>query len=97
MKRWWWVPGAALLAGAAAVLLWPLRAEGVRGSALRPSYGDLGWFAYGPLPEHPTTDDLRAAGVVVPQDAVTRRREVAGAIAVGGVLLLVAGAALRRR
>ena len=98
MKRWLWVPGAALVVAALAALLWPLRADGLRGNALRPTYGDFGWFAYAPVPDHPTTDDLRAAGVRVPQDAVARQREVAAALAAGGaVLLLGAAVVLRRR
>jgi hypothetical protein len=82
------------LAGALVVLLWPLHANGVSGTALLPRYHDFGWVAYdGPsLPaDRPLTlDDLRHAGVRVPQDVVERRRRIA-AVEFAAVLVVVLG------
>lgn len=82
---------------AVAVLLWPIHANGVTGNAVRPHYEDYGWFAYAPTPEHPTTDDLRAGGVRVPQDVVAARRHLAAGIAAAGVVVTGAGVGVRRR
>lgn len=92
MKRIALLLAALALAAAGAVLLWPLHATGVSGNALRPSYSDFGWFAYAPMPEHPTTDDLRAGGVRVPQDVVSERRRIALGLGVVGLVLAGAGA-----
>jgi hypothetical protein len=87
---------AALAVAAAAVLLWPLDANGVTGNALRPDYRHFGWFAYAPIPEHPTTDDLRDAGVRVPQDVVDDRRHLAAALGATGLALACGGLVVRR-
>jgi hypothetical protein len=84
----------ALAAAAAAVVLWPLHANGVSGTALWPRYADFGWTTFAPLPTHPTMADLRAAGVAFPQDLVRHRRHVAEVLAVASLLAVgVAGAA----
>jgi hypothetical protein len=90
------LPAALAVAAAAAVLLWPLDASGVTGNAVRPDYRDFGWFAYAPIPDHPTTDDLRDAGVRVPQDVVDDRRRLATALAATGLALACGGLAVRR-
>lgn len=80
------------------VLIWPLHANGVTGNALRPHYGDFGWFTYAPLPSgEVSTDALRAAGVRMPQDAVRDRRHAAEGCVGLGLLLLGAGAVSARR
>jgi hypothetical protein len=84
----------ALAAAAAALVLWPVHANGVSGTALWPHYADFGWTSYAPLPTHPTVADLRAAGVAFPQDLVRHRRHVAEVLAVASLLAVgVAGAA----
>ena len=97
MKRALFVPAAAAVAAASAVLLSPIHANGVTGNAVRPHYEDYGWFAYAPTPEHPTTDDLRAGGVRVPQDVVAARRHLAAGIAAAGIVVTGAGVGVRRR
>lgn len=90
--------GFAAIVVALGLMVAPIRADGVSGNAIAPRYTDFGWFAYEPLPDHPTSDDLRSAGVRVPQDAVAeRRRESAAIAAVGMALLLVAFIAQPRR
>ncbi|HTZ43435.1 MAG TPA: hypothetical protein VMB79_06195 [Jatrophihabitans sp.] len=86
--------GLALFLAAVVVLLWPLRADGVTGSALRPHYAGFGWTTFVPLPPHPTEADLRAAGVPLPQDAVAHRRHVARALGLPGLALTAAGVIL---
>jgi hypothetical protein len=72
--------------------LWPFDRPGLAGNAIRPRYRDFGWTSYEPLPEQPTREDLRRAGIPVPQDALTRRRVMAGAVVAAGFALLgVAG------
>ena len=88
--------GVAALAVAAVLALLPLWAEGVSGNALRPEYGSFGWVAYGPLPAEATPDELRAAGVDLPQDAVARRRVAVAVVGLTGLVLLGAGAVRRR-
>ena len=87
--------GIASLLAAAVLALLPLTADGVSGNALRPEYGSSGWFAYAPLPPEPTLDELRAAGVELPQDAVARRRGGVAVLGLAGVVLLGVGT-LRR-
>lgn len=86
---------AGVLASIAAgvLLLWPLHADGVHGSALRPHYrAELGFTASRPVPPNPTFDDLRRAGVRLPQDVVWHRRHVALGLAVAGLVLVATGA-----
>jgi hypothetical protein len=92
----WFAPGLAAVAAAATVLVWPLDANGLSGNALRPQYSDFGWFAYGPLPDNPSTADLRRAGVAVPQDVVTHRRQVSAGVGLVG-LALMGGSLVRLR
>lgn len=80
-----------------ALLLWPLDATGVTGSALRPHFHDLGWVTAHPMPVHPSRQQLRAAGIAVPQDAVHRRRAVSGAAFGVGVVGAAAWWSARRR
>lgn len=97
---------AALLTAAAAIaiLLWPLHANGVTGSALMPHYSEyFGFTTFKPLPDPATNDDLRRAGVRLPIDVVWHRRHIAigllsGAAALGaaGVTVLVVGRRRRR-
>jgi hypothetical protein len=56
--------GLRLLAAAAAVLLWPLDANGVSGNALRPRYTDFGFTTYAPLSLHPTHAELRRSWLI---------------------------------
>ena len=82
----------AVMIAVGLLLLWPLNEPGVTGSPLSPHYQEFGWATFASLPEHPTLDALRDAGVPVPQDAVHRRKvEAAATAAVGaaGVSFLV--------
>lgn len=88
--------GAALLLAAVVLALLPFEADGVSGNALRPQYGSFGWFAYAPLDAEATPDELRAAGVDLPHDAVARRRATVAVVGLAGVVLLGVGT-LRRR
>lgn len=81
--------GLAAIVVALGLMVAPIRADGVSGNAIAPRYTDFGWFAYEPLPDHPTSDDLRSAGVRVPQDAVAERRRESAAIAAAGLALLL--------
>jgi len=67
-------------------LFWPLDEPGVAGNALTPHYREFGWASYSPLPDHPSLDDFRHAGIPVPQDAVRRRQVEAGASVGVGVV-----------
>ena len=80
---------AALVIAGAILALWPLHADGVRGSAALPRYRgfDVSVESYQPLPQHVTISDLRRLGVRVPQDAVEQRRRLAGSLAAGGLVL----------
>jgi hypothetical protein len=89
------VGGLVLLAALVPALL-PLHASGVSGNALSPVYSDFGWSTYQPMPEHPTLDDFRRAGIEVPQDVVSDRRRLAGALAAVGAVLVLAGWSRRR-
>lgn len=87
--------GAAALLAAVSVLLWPLRANGVTGSAIAPRYSRfVGFFAYEVLPRHPTAAQFRRAGVQLPQDVVAHRRDLAVGLAAGGAGLVLAGGVL---
>jgi hypothetical protein len=74
----------------------PMNGNGMRGSAVRPHYSAFGWYSYKPLPAHPTTTDLRNAGISVPQDLVSARRDRLGWIAAGGLVTTAVGLALVR-
>jgi len=89
--------GLAAITLALGLMLAPIRADGVSGNAITPKYTGFGWFAYEPLPEHPTISDLRAAGVRVPQDAVASRRWLAATVATAGLAALAAGVLMSRR
>jgi hypothetical protein len=79
----------------AVLLLGPIHATGVRGTALRPHYVSfyVGFYSYAPLAGSAGTKAaLAQAGITAPSVAVRRRREAAaGAAAVaaliGGVLV----------
>ena len=84
----------ALVAASAVLLLVPMKAHGLSGSALFPHYTRFGWFSYTPLPSHPTNADFARAGIVLPQSRVHQRRELAASFLVGAVVVgAAAGAA----
>lgn len=95
-RRWRLFRWVMLTAGFAAVVvgvvlfLWPLHGSGLSGNAIRPHYRPFGWVTTSPVPAHPSLDDLRRAGVAIPQDIVNRRSRIAG-IVTG---LIVAGLTL---
>ena len=89
--------GVAAIALALGLMVAPITASGVSGNAFAPKYIGFGWFAYEPLPAHPTTSDLRSAGVRVPQDAVAGRRRAAAIIGTAGLAALLAGVLVGRR
>jgi hypothetical protein len=97
------VGAGALAMGAAVVLvLLPLHHAGVSGNAAWPTYTSFGWFAYSPLPEHSTPDELRAAGAHVSyvdgsHHAVRQRRRIAGIVGGAGVALIAGGLLFGRR
>lgn len=78
------------------IALWPISGDGVSGNAIRPHSSDFGWFAYSPLPIHPSPSDLRRAGVTVPHDLVAVRRRNAALLAALGVAVVAAGLPFRR-
>jgi hypothetical protein len=82
------VAAALVLAGATAAV-WPLRANGVRGSAIAPHYRDfyVGVTSYQPLPQHVTVAQLRRLGARLPGDAVDQRRRLAAGLAATGLIL----------
>ena len=76
---------------------WPLHANGVSGSAVRPHYAGtfyFGFYASASMPDNPTTADLRRAGVRFPVDVVRDRRQVMYDVLGGAVLVAVGGAAV---
>jgi hypothetical protein len=89
--------GLAAVAAAPTLLFWPLNEPGVTGSAAAPHYRAFGWESYRPLPEHPSLDDFRRAGIPVPQDAVHRRKVEAGGTAAVGLAGLAFLPLSRRR
>ena len=91
------VLGLLLLATAAALMLWPLHADGVRGNAFRPRYTSFGVEAYAPLPTHPTHADFVRLGITPPHDVVHDRRVLSAGIAGGGAVLLLSAALLPSR
>jgi hypothetical protein len=91
------VVGLAFLGVAAAVLLWPLHAEGVSGRAIAPHYLDVRIPVTTPIGTDVTTAYLRDAGYQLPQDLVWHRRHVAELLAASGVLAFGLGATASRR
>jgi len=79
--------GLLAFVGAVAVVLWPLHANGVRGSALAPRYHGfyVGVADFAPLPAHPTKSYLRRHGVRLPEDVVADRRRAAAVVLVAGL------------
>lgn len=97
VRRGFLAAGTAALFAAVILALVPIGAEGVAGNAIRPRYTNFGWFAYAPMPEHPTAADLREAGLRPPQDAVTDRRLTVAVIAGAGIASLAAGLIIGRK
>jgi hypothetical protein len=93
----YFLPVLLLLLIAGAILLAPLRGPGVEGTALYPHYKDFGFFAVGPLPDHPTRSQLRQHGVMVEEPSVTARRTLAASLGAASVVALAAGELARRR
>jgi hypothetical protein len=93
----WALPGVMVVTGAAVLLLWPLHANGLSGTAARPHYSAFGWAGYAPLPTHPTPAVLREAGVTLPSDVVVTRRRQAAAVGGAGLALAAAGVVAARR
>jgi hypothetical protein len=97
VRRMMTVLALAMVAAGVAVAFRPLHAAGVTGNALRPHYGDFGWFAYQPLTGPVTVSQLRRAGVHIPQDDVDHRRRVAGGLIAGGFIVGVSAVRAGRR
>jgi hypothetical protein len=78
----------------AVLLLGPIHATGVRGTALHPRYIDFGWASYQPVSGNAdaVAAALAAAGITRPDVAVERRR--AAATAVAGLGFVASGFAL---
>ena len=91
------LPGIAAVVAAVLLLLWPLNEPGVTGTPLAPHYRPFGWNSYVSLPEHPKLDELRRAGIPLPQDAVHRRHVESGAAAAIAVAGLASWWGTRRR
>jgi hypothetical protein len=80
----------------AALLLGPIHATGVRGTALQPHYVPfyVGFYSYAPLAGSADAKAvLKQAGITAPSVAVRRRRETAAAaiacaVVVGGVVVI---------
>ncbi|HEX3811678.1 MAG TPA: hypothetical protein VHX59_02455 [Mycobacteriales bacterium] len=89
ISRWLAAAGLVAVAVGVVLFLWPLRGAGLSGNALWPHYGVFGWATYAPMPAHPTLDDLRHAGITVPQDTVRARRRTAGIVTAAGVAVVV--------
>lgn len=89
ISRWGAAAGLTAVAVGIVLFLWPLHGSGLSGNAIRPHYGTFGWATYVPMPAHPTLDDLRHAGITVPQDIVRARRRTAGIVTAAGVAVVV--------
>jgi hypothetical protein len=84
-----------VLVTCAVLLLGPIHATGVRGTALRPHYVSfyVGFYSFAPLAGSADTKAVLAqAGITAPSVAVRRRREAAAGAAtvaavIGGVLV----------
>src|SRR4051794_38854428 len=81
------VLGSTAIVVSVVLLLLPLHGSGLSGNALRPHYSSFGFGleAEHPLPATPTRAQMRAAGVVFPQDVVNDRRHLCEGLALGGV------------
>ena len=80
-----------LLVAALVLALAPLHGPGVEGTPVEPRYGRFSYAVFGVLPEEPSQDDLRSAGVVLPTDTVAQRRQSAYAAAGLSAVLALAG------
>jgi hypothetical protein len=91
--------GLLVLATAAVLALVPMRGNGLAGNAVRPQYRPfyVGVANYQPLPAHPTRADMRRVGVIFPQDLVTSRRHLVGAVGATGLAATALGLLARRR
>jgi hypothetical protein len=88
--------GIVLLAAAVAVVVWPLHANGVTGTALLPHYHEFGFTSPDQLPLHLTKAELRHAGIRLPEDVVAHRRHIAELLAAIGLVVCVAAYAADR-
>lgn len=80
------------------MLLWPLHENGVSGNALRPHYGDYGWFTYSnTLSTSGSEGQLVISNVDMPRDVVADRRHAAAGFGVLGLLLVAVGVVSGRR
>ena len=92
------VATAVLAVTVAVLLLGPIHATGVRGTALHPRYVSfyVGAWSYEPLPTGPqaTNTVLKSLHITPPQTAVHRRLE--GAVAAVAIGVVLCGAAVVR-
>ncbi len=93
-RRWLALTGLLLVTAAAAILLWPLHAPGLRGTALRPRYSQFTVAVARFSPGSPTLAEL---GIAIPARTVDHRREAVAVLGVPGVLLAVSARFRRRR
>jgi hypothetical protein len=95
-SKWVMADGVVALVGAFVILLLPLDADGVSGSALRPHYRDqvVGISISGPLPDWFTASSLPMGGFEIPQDVVAHRRHVAELVGSLGAVVLAFGCAM---
>jgi hypothetical protein len=91
--------GLLVLATAAVLAIVPMRGNGLAGNAVRPHYSafNVGVASYQPLPAHPTRAEMRRVGVIFPQDLVTSRRHLVGAVGATGLAATALGLLARRR
>jgi hypothetical protein len=89
--------GAAAVAVALTLALWPLHSNGLRGNAIAPRYSTyIGFYSYTPLPAHPTEADFRRAGITLPRDRVANRRRDAGVVTAVGIIVTGIGLTMHR-
>jgi hypothetical protein len=89
--------GFVAILSAAVMVVWPLHANGVSGSALVPHYKDFGFQSYVSLPRYASLADLRRAGLPLPQDAVAHRRDLVYWVLGCGIALAAAGSVMAVR